>query len=423
MQKRDDSWTHIFSTDYIDVMLMKKRIFKSGLPEDLNMRSQVWKLLLGYYTPLKNDWQVIDENCLRQYTKYVREIYPNVSSESLDKVFEATWQTKYATNVFENTISTFNLNDDETKRMRTIEKDIIRTVIGAPYNRDEPIRHDLAFRRILFILSLVNGGVSYVQGMNNICNVFYTQFASSQDKPDYKKVEAETFGCMFMLIDQMRMWFLPSFDNQKNGIKDSMSQIERVLTKTDKQYADKLKSIGVGPELFVFRWLTLLCCMEFPLSETLRYWDFFFLDLDNFPLVKATCVGILLVLKKDLLGLNFSQTLSFLQNLPKIEFGKVMKKTKQILKKAKYHIRPFSQSQSSSFLRIQLTSQSPEKLESETSEMFSCSSKTEIGKSTKESDSQSAASEMTRSTKVRIDKSKRKAINFKLKKTLFDFEN
>ncbi|EMD47115.1 TBC domain containing protein [Entamoeba histolytica KU27] len=328
-----DKWKELFSKDIIDIDKMKKLIYKEGVPNDSVIRMKVWKLLLGYYTPRKREWEEIDYNCLEQYEKYIKNIYPKYPSTLLDKTWNEIWKTtENCIDIYPIETSSFELNEIELKRIQLIEKDIIRTVIGAPINRDEPIRHDLGFRRILFILSLTNGGVSYVQGMNNLCNVFYSLFASSSNQPDYRLVESQTFGCMFLLIDLMRNWFLSSNDNLPNGINASMKQVDCLLQQTDNKLYNQFTSNGIESSLYMFRWLTLLCCMEFTLFETFMYWDFFFIDLDEFVLLKVVCCSIILCLKKVLINKDFSSTLKILQNIPSISHSKVIKKSKKILK-------------------------------------------------------------------------------------------
>ncbi|EDR23655.1 hypothetical protein, conserved [Entamoeba dispar SAW760] len=354
-----DKWKELFSKDVIDIVKMKKLIYKEGVPNDSIIRSNVWKLLLGYYTPRKREWEEIEYNCLIQYEKYIKNIYPKYPSTILDKAWIEIWKTKEnCIDIYPIEKSSFELNEIELKRIQLIEKDIIRTIIGAPINRDAPIRHDLGFRRILFILSLINGGVSYVQGMNNLCNVFYSLFASSSNQPDYRFVESQTFGCMFLLIDLMRNWFLSSNDNLPNGINASMKEVDYLLKQTDKKLYNQFNSNGIESNLYMFRWLTLLCCMEFTLFETFMYWDFFFIDLHKFLLLKVVCCSIILCLKKLLLNKDFSSTLKILQNIPSISHSKVIKKSKKILKTIlHFKIYPLiSQISSNAFMHTKISS-------------------------------------------------------------------
>ncbi|KAL7722913.1 Rab-GAP TBC domain-containing protein [Entamoeba marina] len=341
----------------IDLMALRKYIFKEGIPKDCPFRPIIWKLLLGYYTPYKNDWKRIDENCFNQYQKYVSSIYPNTPSEILNEMCQSKdipCDSNHNTFQFNN--KPFVMNDVERKRLQIIDKDIARTNILIPFNKKNPYRHDLAYRRILFILSLVNGGVGYVQGMNNLCNVFYLVFALNSNEPDYEMIEAETFGCLALLTDVLRDWFIAENDDTPTGINAAMKVVENTLFKSNKDIFNHLQTMNIGSCLYLFRWLTLLCCMEFSYAQTIRYWDFIFIDLNELHLLEALCIGILLTLKKQIIGKDFSSTLFLLQHLPILSRKKVMKKTHSVLKNVlHYRLRPMSiPLNSTSFLRANL---------------------------------------------------------------------
>ena len=65
--------------------------------------------------------------------------------------------------------------------------------------------------------------------MNNICNIFYTMFAWSSEQPNYREVEAQTFGCMFMLLSYMKDWFLVEKDHTETGIQSAIKEVGNII--------------------------------------------------------------------------------------------------------------------------------------------------------------------------------------------------
>ena len=89
--KIQDKLNEILQQETIDIEKLKKHIYQYGIPDDFEIRETVWKLLLGYYTPIRSEWESIDINCLNQYEYYLQTLFPKASNERLDKNWLEIW--------------------------------------------------------------------------------------------------------------------------------------------------------------------------------------------------------------------------------------------------------------------------------------------------------------------------------------------
>lgn len=89
--------------------------------------------------------------------------------------------------------------------------------------RDGPLEsHQEAIWRILFIFALLNHGIGYVQGMNEIVAVIYYALYSDFEDAGYDTtaldIEADTFFCFHELMTEMRDRFSEPHQGSKTGI-------------------------------------------------------------------------------------------------------------------------------------------------------------------------------------------------------------
>lgn len=323
----------LLNENIVNVAEIKHLIWKEGLPNDNEIRPLVWKLLLGYYTPNRNEWQKIDDYQSHKYPQYVARYMPERENIILNnsKIIKRAKNEDDEMDAYPIKNSSITMNEKEERMISLIEKDIARTVIGVAYNSDYIIRHDFGYRRILYLIHKVLPTVEYVQGMNDICNVFYVMLASSSDDPNYLDIEAQTFGMMLRLFTYMCDWFDMKKDETPTGIVPAMEDIEKMIKENDKQIYNKLVSNGIDSRFYIFSWLTLFFCHDFPRVHILTYWDYFFLDLNTFIIVKATCCGVVISLKNQLLNLDMPSMLGLLQNIPYTDPMEHIKIAKKVL--------------------------------------------------------------------------------------------
>ncbi|KAL7719792.1 Rab-GAP TBC domain-containing protein [Entamoeba marina] len=75
---------------------------------------------------------------------------------------------------------------------------------------------------------------------------------------------------------------------------------------------------------FAFRWLNCCLLREFKLTTALRLWDSYLAVEDGTGFSELNlycCVSILTHFEKKLMGMDFSETLQFLQHLPTENWG------------------------------------------------------------------------------------------------------
>lgn len=125
--------------------------------------------------------------------------------------------------------------------------------------------------RILFVYSKLNTGQGYVQGMNEVIGPLYHTFATDPDQSGQEFAESDTFWCFMNLMAEVRDNFIKSLDESNVGITHKMQQVMKVLEKIDTPlYIYLTKNLGVEPQYFCFRWITVLLTQEFDLPGT-RY--------------------------------------------------------------------------------------------------------------------------------------------------------
>lgn len=78
---------------------------------------------------------------------------------------------------------------------------------------------------------------------------------------------------------------------------------------------------------FAFRWITLLLTQEFLFPEVLRLWDTVTAapPLARMDLVLGVCVGMLELVKDELLEGDYTQNLKLLQKYPGADMNQLIK--------------------------------------------------------------------------------------------------
>jgi hypothetical protein len=72
----------------------------------------------------------------------------------------------------------------------------------------------------------------------------------------------------------------------------------------------------LSPAAWALPWLTHLLASALPLPSVLRLWDTYLSTAEGFDLHPYVCVALLLYHTEELLELEYSQLLAFLQHLP-----------------------------------------------------------------------------------------------------------
>ncbi|KAK9890262.1 hypothetical protein WA026_010372 [Henosepilachna vigintioctopunctata] len=185
------------------------------------------------------------------------------------------------------------------------------------------------FERILFIWSTRHPASGYVQGINDLVTPFYVVFlqeyipdgqafetflVDTLSEDELKIIEADSFWCLSKFLDGIQ----DNYVFAQIGIQKKVLQLEELITRVDETLHRHLKSHNVSYLQFSFRWLNNLLTRELPLRCTIRLWDTYLAESDNFPSFQLyVCAAFLLYWKEHLMRQNdFQGLLILLQNLP-----------------------------------------------------------------------------------------------------------
>ena len=112
---------------------------------------------------------------------------------------------------------------------------------------------------------------------------FYTTaFATDPDPQWATHAEPDTFFCFVELLSEFRDHFTKALDNSDAGVRATLSELDGKLKIADKAVWEHLSSLGVVPQMYAFRWITLVrfpivTCFCINLSHLVPRFSFFFL--------------------------------------------------------------------------------------------------------------------------------------------------
>ncbi|KAI8430664.1 hypothetical protein MSG28_000861 [Choristoneura fumiferana] len=145
----------ILGNEIIDINSLRKLAF-NGIPEDKGLRSLVWKILLHYIPPEKNNWESTILTKRQLYNQYINEIIVSPGGPSdhpLNISPDSSWSTYF--------------KDNEV--LLQIDKDLsneIRRSDSQPHGDYAPLRegceaHWEVVERLLFLYAKLNPGQGY----------------------------------------------------------------------------------------------------------------------------------------------------------------------------------------------------------------------------------------------------------------------
>ncbi|XP_038601179.1 TBC1 domain family member 13 [Tachyglossus aculeatus] len=365
----------------------------SGIPFEGGIRCLCWKILLNYLPLEKASWTSILSKQRELYSQFLKEmiIQPGIAKANMgvsreDVTFEdhplnpnpeSRWNTYFKDNEvllqidkdvrrlypdmsFFQTCTDYPCllildpqNEFETLRKRVEQttlksQTVARTRSGftnmsSPHKTPAP--HSLSeykvlpngceahwevVERILFIYAKLNPGIAYVQGMNEIVGPLYYTFANDPNNEGKEHAEADTFFCFTNLMSEIRDNFIKSLDDSQCGITYKMERVYSILKEKDMALYLKLQDQNIKPQFFAFRWLTLLLSQEFLLPDVIRIWDSLFADDSRFDFLLLVCCSMLVLIREQLLGGDFTQNMRLLQDYPNSDVHQILKKAKEL---------------------------------------------------------------------------------------------
>jgi hypothetical protein len=163
----------------------------------------------------------------------------------------------------------------------------------------------LALRRVLFLFARAHRGRGYLQGMNEMAGLILWAFSNGH-AADVPTIEADAFFC-FQRLMQIIGDALSSVTDHTgvDGVNTSLQAYEALLYTVDPQLAAHFAALGLVPEYYAFRWITVLMVVDLPLADVLPLWDFFLSWGEDLPAAAiAVAVAVVVAQREDLLALT-----------------------------------------------------------------------------------------------------------------------
>uniref|UniRef100_A0A1B6D9K2 Rab-GAP TBC domain-containing protein n=1 Tax=Clastoptera arizonana TaxID=38151 RepID=A0A1B6D9K2_9HEMI len=267
----------------------------SGIP--VEVRPIAWRLLAGYFPANLERRQEVMERKRLDYWNLVKQYYDTERDE--------THQDTY----------------------RQIHIDIPRMSPLIAIFQQKTVQE--MFERILFIWAIRHPASGYVQGINDLVTPFYVVFLqeflppgsdldtlelSAVSKENQDILEADSFWCLSKFLDGIQ----DNYIFAQLGIQYKVNQLKELIQRIDGQLHKHLQRHGIDYLQFSFRWMNNLLTREVPLRCSIRLWDTYLAESDNFASFQLyVCAAFLLHWREELLlEKDFQGLMLMLQNLP-----------------------------------------------------------------------------------------------------------
>ena len=186
--------------------------------------------------------------------------------------------------------------------------------------KEGPVETHLeAIWRILFVFALLNPGIGYVQGMNEIVAVlyhaFYTDYEGSALESLELDIEADTFFCFHELMTELRDRFSKTHDGSKTGIVARVEHFWSAMKTLDYEIWLKFEHEGIKPHFFAIRWFLVLLAQELSLEQTAELWDVLLADPFRFDYLNYLGAALLKMKKQDFMRLDQAGCLQLVQSM------------------------------------------------------------------------------------------------------------
>ncbi len=140
----------------------------------------------------------------------------------------------------------------------------------------------------------------------------YYVFATCED-PDNRKgegglfarehSEADAFWCFCNLMADMRDNFCVSLDHTTTGVGGTLLKLEELLRAHDAAlHRHLVDDLGLVPQMFALRWITVLFSQEFHLPDVLTLWDAILGQRDRLDFSLHVCLAMLNMIRPTLIS-------------------------------------------------------------------------------------------------------------------------
>ena len=300
-------------------LIKKKEIIKMtrlGLESNYD-RVYSWLILFDIYPSNSVEWP--------SKVHFINEKYFNL----VDLFGLRGWEQSVIPKHFEK--QDFHVNDPET--MSIIHSDILRTsrllfflpkCTNSRAGEKDPSdilcfiqEHLRRIERILYINSLLNDGIGYLQGYNELVSPFYILLAKTIDlwNDNLDFVESLCFNMFSYLMKKGDIKEFFTQDKSSQGT-DKIFHFKELQMKHLPAVADIINTLNIHPMYYCIRWFSLLFSQEYDLPDLLLVWDCLFSHLDEISEYSFYIgLGQLKVIEPKLSKKDYGKTLSNLQNL------------------------------------------------------------------------------------------------------------
>ncbi|CAI9100133.1 OLC1v1037072C1 [Oldenlandia corymbosa var. corymbosa] len=309
-------------------------IASSGIADGGELRSIVWKLLLGYLPTLRDLWEKELLESRMKYAKLKEDflLSPSQFSRRKDEA------------ICNNNIPGMSLEREEVSHEdhplclgkssawhqffefadigEQIDRDLDRTHPSLKFFAGDSTtskKNKESMKNILLLFAKLNPEIRYVQGMNEILAPLYYVFSTESDNNNNNaNAESDSFHCFVKLMSNLLDHYCEQLDNSSAGIHSTLLRLSELLKANDKELWRHLELKNkVGPQLYGFRWITLLLTQEFDFRTILRIWDSLLSNpLGVQEMLLRVCCAMLLSVKTRLLRGDFMDNLQLLQHYP-----------------------------------------------------------------------------------------------------------
>ena len=128
-------------------------------------------------------------------------------------------------------------------------------------------------------------------------------------------IEADSYWGLDTILSRIQ----DNYTFDQKGITTKLDKMERMMELIDPELSQHIRDNDIIFLQFAFRWINCCLLREFPLQIALRLWDAYISIEDGTGFSDFNiycCVALLVHFKPQLLEMDFSEMLQFLQHLP-----------------------------------------------------------------------------------------------------------
>ena len=151
--------------------------------------------------------------------------------------------------------------------------------------------------------------------MNEILAVLYYCFQQFGDDGmiGEEYLESDLFFCFSNLMMEIRDGFLRDLDKEQSGITGRVKAYSDLLLEIDPDVYNNLKKQNVNHQFYALRWVMLLMCQQFDMSNVIRLWDTLFSDNNRFEFLNYICIAVVNLKRDIVLEGDFADCMEELQ--------------------------------------------------------------------------------------------------------------